>query len=300
MSRKRHAAQAAIAAEGPKLKNQVRSALRAQLAIGQSKRDDARAGVDTYGKIYSYRTYENYLRECRLFAKWCEEEHGARTLEDCKGLREAYIRREVERGMSAHTVKKRAAALGKLYQDHLLRRVDTPARHRGDITRSRDVADRDVGFSRERNADLIRFCEGTGLRRRELRSLRCGQLVARDGRLWIAGVKGKGGKVRDVPVISGEDVVRRMMSGDRDALVFPGGVTSQADVHSFRAEYALRYYQSLARPEADVPRSERYCCRGDMAGIHLDKLAMAEVSRALGHNRIDVIASNYLYGLKRP
>lgn len=35
-------------------------------------------------------------------------------------------------------------------------------------------------------------------------------------------------------------------------------------------------------------------CRGDRKGTWLDKNAMLMASKALGHNRISIIASNYL------
>lgn len=45
----------------------------------------------------------------------------------------------------------------------------------------------------------------------------------------------------------------------------------------------------------NIPISERYIMRKDRAGEILDKRAMRIVSKAMGHNRIDVIALNYLY-----
>ena len=39
----------------------------------------------------------------------------------------------------------------------------------------------------------------------------------------------------------------------------------------------------------------RYYCRNDLKGVVYDKQAMRIASRALGHNRICVIAGHYLY-----
>ena len=44
-------------------------------------------------------------------------------------------------------------------------------------------------------------------------------------------------------------------------------------------------------------QSEVYVCRKDEAGKKLDKAAMHIASKALGHNRLDVIANSYLRGL---
>lgn len=297
MSRKKHASVAATVArceEGKSLERQVRDALRAKLAIGCSKIEDRREGVDTYGRIYSYSTYNNYLAECRLYARWCAERHGCSRLDECRGHRDEYVREQIEAGKAASTVKKRAAALGKLYGDHYGAKVETPARSRENIVRSRDTVGMDAHFSEARHADLVEFLRSTGLRRHELRSLRGEQLRERGGRLWVVGVKGKGGKVRDVPVVGDEANVRRMMA--RPGQVFArGAVPKSCDVHAYRAEYAARYYRELARDPHELPRDQRYCCQGDRAGTWYDREAMRQVSAALGHNRVEVIASNYLY-----
>lgn len=44
-------------------------------------------------------------------------------------------------------------------------------------------------------------------------------------------------------------------------------------------------------------QSEVYICRKDEAGRKLDKAAMLVCSKALGHNRISVVADNYIRGL---
>lgn len=72
-------------------------------------------------------------------------------------------------------------------------------------------------------------------------------------------------------------------------------ISSAYDNHRYRAEYAKRLYQHYARNIENIPISERYIMRKDRAGEILDKRAMRIVSKAMGHNRIDVIALNYLY-----
>lgn len=300
MSRKRHAAEKAA---GGGYRDQIRAVLQPMRAYGTSKHADAQAakeaGLDpsavTFGKIYSCKTYENYFKESCRFMKWARSEHGCVTLDQARPYAEEYVRQQIERGMSPSTVKTRAAALGKLYQDSVLAKVETPERHRSEITRSREVVARDACFSEEKNAGLVEFCRSTGLRRHELAKLDCSQLEERDGRLWVCDVKGKGGKVRDVPVTGDEKLVRTMMAGT--GKVFPRGLPSCADIHSYRADYACRVYLEHARPLEELGRTEKYFCRRDMAGTTYDREAMRVTSNALGHNRVEIIASNYLYNL---
>ena len=167
-------------------------------------------------------------------------------------------------------------------------------RHRSEITRSREVVDNDRRFQGKSHEAFKEFCRSTGLRRHEFAQLEPGKLQLRDGRLWIVDVKGKGGKLRDIPVSGDEALVRRMMA---DPARYFRRLDSHEDIHSYRAEYACRIYREYARPLEELSRKEIYCCRGDMAGTHFDRQALQHVSWALGHNRIEICASNYLYNL---
>ena len=80
-------------------------------------------------------------------------------------------------------------------------------------------------------------------------------------------------------------------------------------IHSYRGDYATMIYKAHARDIKDIPydtinrgtgrkmQSEVYHCKKDEAGKKLDKAAMLVCSKALGHNRIDVVANNYIRGL---
>lgn len=50
----------------------------------------------------------------------------------------------------------------------------------------------------------------------------------------------------------------------------------------------------LMQAIAEIPKCDRYYCKKDKKGIWYDKEAMKITSRALGHNRISVIAGHYL------
>ena len=64
---------------------------------------------------------------------------------------------------------------------------------------------------------------------------------------------------------------------------------------TYRAEYALRVYFRFARPINSLKHKEKYFCRSDMKGFVFDRAAMLHASRALGHNRLNVIAKSYLW-----
>ena len=121
---------------------------------------------------------------------------------------------------------------------------------------------------------------------------------------------GKGGRERISPIIGKnvEQIVTRMQDTPAEGKVWQH-VHKCADVHAYRAEYATAIYKAHAREIKDIPydqvnrgtgrryQSEVYVCRKDEAGKKLDKAAMLVCSKALGHNRISVVADNYIRGL---
>ena len=123
-------------------------------------------------------------------------------------------------------------------------------------------------------------------------------------------VKEKGGRIRLAPIVGPNQVqtIERIQNTLPEARVWPH-VPSNVDIHSYRAEYAQIVYEMYARPIETIPydrinkgsgrayQSEVYCCRADEKGRRLDKRAMWYTSKALGHNRINVVAKHYLYGM---
>ena len=140
------------------------------------------------------------------------------------------------------------------------------------------------------------------MRRAELQDLRFEdfRLAAPDGNegpgLYVHRST-KGGRVRRINFVGSKDEIALccdIMSKGNGLTKVWDKVHSGADIHSYRADYATRIYQMYARPIATLNHDEIYYCRGDRKGTWLDKKAMLVASKALGHNRISIIASNYL------
>ena len=121
---------------------------------------------------------------------------------------------------------------------------------------------------------------------------------------------GKGGRKRLSPIIGKnmEQIVERIRNTPPEEKVWQH-VHKSADIHGYRAEYATAIYKAHARAIKEIPydrvnqgtgrryQSEVYVCRKDETGKKLDKAAMLVCSKALGHNRISVVADNYIRGL---
>lgn len=286
--------------KAPTLVRQIDQSLRSRLTIGRSKRPDKADG--SYRKhIYSWQTYKSYMRQLGLFARWCKLQHNARYLKECRQYVKEYM--ETRSELSIWTQKLDMAALQKLYQEYPEDGqkpfgVTLQPRKRENIRRSRQQAVRDADFSVSNNADLITFCKCTGLRRSELQELR-GTDITADGLQLHVTHNTKGGRWRMAPIVGTPAEVRLVQQMCRtagDGRVWPH-VPGSADIHSYRADYCKRVYLQHARSVDQIPSADKYYCRGDRKGVVLDKSAMLIASQALGHNRIDVIASHYLYNL---
>lgn len=147
------------------LVKQVQNSLDAKLQIGRKKKPDKTAGI-AQNYIYSWETYHSYLKHCCYFVKWCKENHGCKTIEQCKTYASEWMK--TREHLSVYTQKMEASALVKLYGCTLEElNIHTAARQRKDITRSRNTVKRDRHFSESNHAELVAFCRATGLRRAE-------------------------------------------------------------------------------------------------------------------------------------
>lgn len=280
---------------------QIQKNLESKLAIGESKYDakhqrtaDGRRLSDL--KIYSYDTFRTYQKHCNYFASWAKETYGCKTLDDARHHVDDWLQHRIDQGLSAYTIKMEAAALAKLYGCSTKAFIRTPERVRSDITRSRGEKGMDKHYSETKNAELTNFGRCTGLRRGELSTVRGSQLIDHGNGSYSIAVIGKGGRYREAPIVGDPEAVRAVvarMEASGDDKVWTK-VHAAADVHSWRADYATAIYKACARDVATLDRSERYDCRGDMAGQSYDRAALLEASIALGHNRVSVVAEHYL------
>lgn len=229
------------------------------LRIGVSKHDDKQAGLNTQKHIYSWESYRSYLKQASYFAQWVKEQpvdpvlgHKPRTLEEARPYVERWIQSNIDRGLSAYTIKLQTATMGKLYGCHMKDfDIATPARSRANITRSRGAKVRDKNFNEARHEDLVTFCRCTGVRRAELEQLRGTDLREIDGKYYLEITRAtKGGRPRTSPIMASEEELQRVLQLLRnagDGKVF-GRISTDADIHGYRSQYATRVYEANKRP----------------------------------------------------
>jgi len=192
---------------------QVQDALKNKLRIGEPKHFAKQQGAASDG-IYSWSTYENYLAKSCAFVRWAKAEYGVRALANARDYVDAYLQKHVNEGYSPYTQKLIACALAKLYECSTMDFIPTQVRHRSGITRSRKCKDSGKSkakFSESKNQEFVDFCRATGLRRHEIKQLKPENLGydQATGKYMLVGIKGKGGRLREAPILS-DKVVERM------------------------------------------------------------------------------------------
>lgn len=278
----------------------ARLRLQAMLKAGMgSKRSKDKAEADTRNKIYSKATFETYKQQFRHFADWLEKAHPeAETLEDAREFVDAYLRHLIELERSAYSISTAKAAIAKIMGVEATQFIATPPRLRADIKRSRGEAERDKHISDKKEEELARFTSATGLRRKEMTMIKSDDLFFKNGQAYLNINKGtKGGKPRIAKIVGKteaetKEIVKWIQS--KKGRLF-NKLSSNYDNHFYRATYANRLYNQFKRDIDDIPTQDKYIMRKERAGEVYDKQAMLLVSKALGHNRISVIAQSYLY-----
>ena len=268
---------------------QVKEMLDSKLAIGESKYD-AKINGTHKNYIFSWGTYHSYIKHCCYFINWCKQQqpepsigHKPRKLDECRVYAERWIQYGIDRGLSAYTLKLQLSALAKLYgcstKDF---NVKTPPRKRSKITRSRGNAERDKHFSLEENKELITFCQCTGLRRAELSQIRGTDLIVEDGRLFLNTHRNtKGGRARISPVVGSEEELELakdlcVMAGE--GKIFPAP-SQNADIHSFRAEYARKIYTQHKRDFAEFKNERLIIYKNQIVNSYISKNGRKNIER---------------------
>ena len=180
-----------------------------------------------------------------------------------------------------------------------LRRSEVEAAHASDLTTKKELVN-EIAYLKTQPMNIKNYNRLTVLEETELF----------DVEYYIHVRSGKGGRERYAPIVGEEaqKVVSRIKSIPKDKKIFEY-VPSGADIHGYRAEYTTKMYKDNARPIDKIPydkvnkgtghkyQSEVYTCRKDEQKKKLDKGAMVKCSKALGHNRPEIVAGSYIRGL---
>lgn len=285
--------------------------LQSKTKYGQSKdalKKQERERADKAGErprpiegIFSTSTYNSYVKVSKTFVSWVVQFHPeVKRLEDCKEYVKEFLSVKELEGKSPWTLGLYGSTCGNLFDcsknDF---GYDYPTRSRQAIIRTRNEHSSDK--HPERYKDIIRFAKATGCRRAGLLRLRPTDFRTNSrGELEVF-KREKGGIKRWCLVVPSEATFvkeyvskcepRRIDGEDR---LFSKSQLPDGSIHDCRADYTKALYEYF-QERGDVATGEKYCCRGDMLGLHYDKGILAECSYNLCHSRNSVVISHYMY-----
>lgn len=265
----------------PSLFHQLLTSLRDQERFGESKHAAKRIAINkahAQGRsgfgvapegVFSVVSFKTYRQVAHEFAGWCTQNGYARTMIDARQYAGIYLKERIDRRLSAWTIQRDRSALRKIFQDpELCWEIEIPRRRLKEIKRSRFVVKMDDQFDPEKHPELVDFCFATGLRRHELMAIRPADIYWQDNKLIAFVRQGKGGRPREVTVLPGMELrVLNIIEGRQPDKPIFDHVPTKMDIHSYRADYAT---------------------------ARLVDAEEIDVSRDLGHNRIDIIRGHYI------
>lgn len=302
--------------------NLIHTNLKDRISFGQSKHA-AKAGlgfgVSTY-KIYSYETYNTYLKECLQYAKWLEDNGMKKTdsIEKTEQYAQEYLRHREEEGVSVYTLKMERSALGMLYGKTIDYKL--PIRNSENITRSRREVENDRHYSRTgKYKDVFTVALATGCRRSDLKKLTPSSFVEKDGHLYVKIEQSKGGRDRIAYVLDEyrNEVENIIQSRQGQTKIFDK-IPQKIDVHGLRREYCQNLYNEIkdnkelrsdilknypVRHEYKIQKDKdgntytkeiESTTYRDRDGNIYDRDDVYVCSQCLGHNRLDVSITHYL------
>ena len=278
---------------------QAEKELKSKIAFGDSRHtdkiSDRKSGTKiTSEKIYSINTFLTYLKQASYFLRYVKSLHpDCKTLPDARKYADEFLQYNIDRGLSAYTLKTQVAALCKLYGDNAKDYIDTPKRSQKDIVRSRGDAVRDKNFSADNNKELVAVCESTGLRKSELAKITGADIYQVDGRYYLKITKGtKGGRPRIAEIYHPDqakmDLTIRTFKNAGENKVF-NHIHSAYDVHNARSIYARNLYEKYAEniDVSKLKKHEKYYSR-TFHKVYV-RMVMKYVSKCLGHSRESVL-----------
>ena len=280
------------------MKYQAKTILATVQCYGRSKHlDKSMSNHHHPHGIYSVKTYEQYVEHCTRFGEWCKVNYGKKDLKECREYIREYLD-EYSQGKSPWSIRTVKYALQKLYDaidPGFKVYYDAPKRQRVDIVKNRTPIAEVKGFNYKKYKTELNFGCVTGARKSAMLKLRYSDIYEKDGAVYVHFHKDKGGKTRDVKILDkyAKFIKSFIGKGAPDENIFKS-LPCRFPEHSCRRFFANDYYNTIARNPNTLPKSEKYICRKDKSGIEYDRKAMLEVSEALGHGRVDVMALHYL------
>ncbi|WZL80747.1 site-specific integrase [Vallitaleaceae bacterium 9-2] len=237
--------------------------------------------------IHSFKTYDAYKQTSIEFSKYMKKEY--KDIKDVRQVKEEhvveYLQYRQQDEKSAYTISKDMAALNKLFNFFVTKKeAGIKERSYKDITRSRLYTENDKKYNPNNYKDQIMFAKACGCRRESVLVVTTECFTWKDGVPIKVHLIEKGGKERDAHIlVKYQEDLKSVLENKEMGKPLFDRYTSKIDNHAFRREYAKNRYQEILGERKDDK---------DYRGH--DKKVLKELTKDLGHNRLDVVVYNYL------
>ena len=266
--------------------------------------------------IYSKKTMQDYKKVAEQFHTWAKSNnYRFHSLSDVTDKHIAqYLSERQSKGYSAWTISHDLSALNKIFhRDISKKNIGLNSRRSANIKNNRGFGLNYRPSVYQKNKDLTSFLSATGIRRQSITSI-CPSNAIRNKNGTVIGfhVVEKGGKHRNCYVIKSKQESITTFVDKHSSLhgnePFWNKVDKNLNTHWYRAEYAHTLYNDLifalnkkqdyfeGYRDTFVNASKLDTATNGHGTITkgYDTESLAIVSQNLGHNRIDVVYSNYL------
>ena len=302
-------------------KEQMFRALNALNCYGQSKYQAKQESYKQGNKgrvkgIYSKKTMQDYKQVAEQFQSWSKTKgYNFKSLSDVSDSHILqYLTERQAQGKSSWTISKDLSALNKIFNKSITKKDSgLKSRKNSDIKNNRGLGNNYRSSIYKKNKELIDFISSTGIRRQSITVINPTNAIRdKEGVVIGFSVIEKGGKHRNSYVIKGrQEAVTSFVNKHQSQngnQPFWTKVDKNLNTHWYRAEYAKTLYNDLITANnhrqdyfegyrdtfVNSQRLEQATDGHGQITKGYDTEALAVVSQNLGHNRIDVVYSNYL------
>lgn len=288
-----------------RINNQIQHRISAITILGEKKKEaqkDAREiHIVLYGSLKGYNPAKTYTirsintakayRKCgEYFANWLKEVKDINKINLVTPEVAGEYLQYRDEYCSAWTVKQDMAAINKIFKFNLKsKELNLKDRKITEIKRSRKGPDQNRPGLLMKFMDQIMFIRACGCRRNSVTRVTYGDIVFKDGIAIGVNLIEKGGKERIAPVLEQyqtefTNFINRYALHPNETIF--KSFDNHVAAHFYRAQYAKCLYKELYNKIGDE-KNEKY--------KEYDKEVLKQVSKALGHNRVNVVVDNYMY-----
>lgn len=218
--------------------------------------------IDKLKKYEHDVTRKSYIRQVKLYIKFCREHFDARTFDECKKHLQAYSDYLQIQNYTASTIHTYLASACAVFEINLST-IQKPIRHVADYTRGRNTnKDSKNDLDNPKWARIVEFQRRVGIRRDELKRLKGKDLeLDESGYLCVVVRKGKGGKMQFQRILEKDiDFVKSYFCtvGEEEYIFDREYFDNDLNLHSLRAVSTKEfYYEQLMRIKENPGYAEK-------------------------------------------